>query len=106
MKLKEVSPKILTNRYERACARLARIARNDTVFGGARAMVLAKRFNLKEVPAGEIVSDVYAASNYMCGEWGVYECPECGQAYLGTKAALNCCVELEYFTRQDELNEE
>lgn len=92
MKLKEVSPKKLTNRHERACARLANIARHDTVFGGAKALTISHRCRFKRIPAGEIVTDVYHASNYSCGKWGVYECPECGQAHLGTESVLNCCV--------------
>jgi hypothetical protein len=99
MKLKETSPKNLTNRYERACARLARIARNNTVFGGASALLIAKRCKFKIFPADEIVSDVYRASNYSCGKWGAYECPECGQAHLGEDSALGCCA-------WDEENEE
>lgn len=91
MKLKESSPSKLTNRYEKACARLARLARGNTYFGGASALVIAKRCKYKKFPAMEIVSDVYGASNGSLGEWGAYECPECGQTYLGTEAALNCC---------------
>ncbi len=91
MKLKETNPKNLENKHERACARLARIARNDTVFGGARALTIANRCKYKKIPADVIVSDVYHRSNYSCGEWGAYECPECGQTHLGTEAALNCC---------------
>lgn len=93
MKLVEASPSELGNRHDRACAKLARIARGDTVHGGARALVLAKRAEALGVnfPARDIVSDVYGASNWSCGEWGAYECPECGSAHLGTEAALNCC---------------
>jgi hypothetical protein len=84
--------------YERACAALARIARADTIYGGARALVLARRMERRkgsQVPANEIVSAVYSASNYSCGEWGAYECPECGTAHLGTEAAYRCCSQVE-----------
>ena len=95
MKLAEAHPDELYDRYERACAKLARIARHDTIHGGARALVLANRLkNLRsEVPANDIVGTIYGASNYSCGEWGAYEFPECGQAHLGTEKALACCSE-------------
>lgn len=97
MKLKEAHPDELYDRYERACAKLARIARGDTIHGGARALVLAKRLTKlrSTIPAEDIVSSVYAASNYSCGEWGAYECPECGSAHLGTEKAYACCSEVE-----------
>jgi hypothetical protein len=103
MRLREANPAQLYDRHDRACAKLARIARGDTIHGGARAMVLAKRLEAMHtairdhsgVPAMEIVSDVYSASNYSCGEWGAYECPECGSVHLGTSAALQCCAESE-----------
>ena len=92
MEVKETSWASL-NRHDRACARLARIARNDTMFGGARAMVLARHAEALGVtfPASDIVSDVYGRSDGTCGEYGAYACPECGQAYLGRDAAYACC---------------
>ena len=89
MKLKETSPNNLTNRYEKACARLARMARANTYFGGASALVIAKRANKKKFPAEEIVMDVYHGR---VSEWMAYECPECGQAHLGEQSALDCCI--------------
>jgi len=93
MKLKEAHPSKLYDRTERACAKLARIARADTVFGGAKALVIADRLDRmgSRVPAQAVVGDVYAASNYSCGEWGAYACPECGTAYLGPDKAYACC---------------
>lgn len=94
MKLKEVHPDLLSNPHDRACAKLARIARGNTVFGGASALVIAERMERRKgnrIPASAIVSDVYSASNYSCGQWGAYACPECGQAYLGEDAAYLCC---------------
>jgi hypothetical protein len=56
-------------------------------------MVLAKRLTAMgaQFPAEQVVGDVYSASNYSCGEWGAYECPECGSAHLGTEKAYQCC---------------
>jgi hypothetical protein len=80
-------------RDERAIAKLARIARNDTVWGGCRALLLARRLNsLKSnVPATEIVSHVYGLSDGTCGRFTCFQCPECGQSYLGKEMAWQCC---------------
>ena len=100
MRLKETNPNNLTNRNERASARLARIARGNTYFGGASALVIAKRANKKLFPAEEIVADVYAGSE---SKWMAYECPECGQAHLGEESAIGCCALMEEWA---EVNEE
>ena len=86
----------LHDRTERGCARLAAIARNDTIFGGARAMVLAQRLSRlnSPIPAHEIVGDVYSASTGRWHPtWEAFECRECGQARLGLNAAMSCCDE-------------
>jgi hypothetical protein len=44
-------------------------------------------------PANEIVSSIWAATNYSYGEWGAYECQECGSAHLGRESAYRCCAE-------------
>ena len=97
MKLKEANPSLLLDRSQRAEAKLARIARCDTVNGGARALVLAKRLRSmgSSLDAEGIVGDVYCASNYSCGDHGAYECPECGGVHLGTEAAYRCCDPIE-----------
>ena len=97
MTLKEAHPNELSDRAERAIAKLARVARCDTVYGGAKALVLAKRLNgmNSNVPANEIVGDIYAASNYSLLEWGAYQCPECGNAHLGRDKAFACCQPIE-----------
>ena len=100
MRLKETNPNNLTNRNERASARLARIARGDTYFGGASALVIAKRANKKLFPAEEIVADVYHGRE---SKWMAYECPECGQAHLGEESAIGCCAFAEEWA---EVNEE
>lgn len=97
MRLKEANPSDLYDRGDRACAKLARIARGDTIHGGARALVLAERAERIGVhfPASEVVSEVYSLSNYTCGRFGAYQCPECGRASLGQDAAYACCAHTE-----------
>ncbi len=97
MRLKEASPSRLFDRHDRAVAKLARIARVDTIHGGARALVLERRLIAmgSDVPDTGVVSSVYGASNYSCGEFGAYECPECGTAHLGTERAYACCSQQE-----------
>ena len=96
MKTQIVSFKKLANREDRATAKLALIARNDTIYGGARAKTLAARLNRigSNIPADDVVSEVYSLSNYTCGRFSVCECPECGQVYLGADAAAECCAEM------------
>ena len=78
----------------------ARITAQDPAFFPALARQQNPRYlwigcSDSRVPANEIVSAVYSASNYSCGEWGAYECPECGTAHLGTEAAYRCCSQVE-----------
>ena len=103
--MKPVSWTKLSDPIERATARLAAIARQDTIHGGAMAMVIAKDgwfegeyMRKDKFPVGfdanSIVSDVYSAST---GErhpvHEAWECSECGQAHLGINAAMECCKE-------------
>ena len=76
---------------EMEIAKLAQVARLDTINGGARAFVLAKKMpNLEWV-----VSDVYSRST---GKHSTtleaWECPECGQSYLGQEKVFACCAEI------------
>ena len=83
------------SREDRASASLAWIATANTVFGGASAMVIAKRLERlgSSVPASDIVSDVYGDSTgSVHRRWGVWECPECGSVHLGQEAAAQCCA--------------
>lgn len=92
----EAAPRL--SRHDRAQARLARIAVNDTVYGGARALTLANRACELGVKfdAQQVVSEVYCASNYKAGnQFGTFECGECGQVYLGIEDAAHCCTEEE-----------
>ena len=112
MKIEESNISDLQDRNDRAIAKLARIARNDTVFGGARALVLADRLEAmgSQIDAHEIVGNVYAASNWtVTDDYKVCMCPECGQTVLGVEAALNCCAfvdepEIE-FENEEEVDE-
>ncbi len=88
MTLKPLPAKSLACAHDRAIARLAMRARLDTWNGGTRALVLADRMSFKQVPAEEIVAEVYAGGG---GEFFPFACPECGQACLGERAALACC---------------
>ncbi len=92
-KLKEVPPSYLDDPVERNTARLARIARGNTVFGGASAIGIAERMEKRgsKVPAMDVVRWVYSHSNYSVGPYGAYACPECGQAWLGEEKAYACC---------------
>jgi hypothetical protein len=94
-RLKGAKPISLTNRYERACARLAIIAMSDVTFGGARALRIAKRASLKKFPAMEIVSQAYESSTGEATSFIPYHCHECGQACLGMDAAYQCCAPSE-----------
>lgn len=95
---------VLADRDERSTAHLAARARHDTIYGGAKALLYAKRLQRmgSKLPLMEVVGDVYAASTgHWSPVWEAWECPECGSAWLGQERALNCCSEQE----QDETNE-
>ncbi len=87
----------LQDRNDRVIAKLARIATNDTVFGGVKALVLAKRLDRigSQIDAECIVGNVYSASiGRALPQYRPCLCPECGQAVLGEDAALNCYLGL------------
>ena len=94
MRLKPCSYQRLYDHNERTTAHLAAIARADTIWGGARAMVLARRMDAMgcKIDADAVVGDVYSRST---GQWShdleAWECPECGQACLGQDKAFECC---------------
>ena len=94
MRIEEGRAQDISNRTERDIARLAYRATCNTVFGGASALVLAKRMDAMgcKIDAQSIVSDVYSASTgTVLSQYRVCICPECGQTLLGEDAALNCC---------------
>lgn len=88
--------KELESQEDRKRAHLAAIARNDCVFGGAKALVIARKCSKWDAQA--IVNAVYAESGGATGQrWRsrleAHECRECGQAWVNLDAALNCCEE-------------
>jgi len=99
MHLKATHWKSLPNRDDRLIARIAAKARCDTIWGGCKAMFLAKKLNSFKHGSDLrwVVSQVYAEStgshNLALEAW---ECPECGQAYLGQERAWECCTVQEY----------
>jgi len=89
-----VSSRSLEDRHDRACARLSYKATMDTLTGRASALVIARRMAAmkSKVPALEIVSEAYSSSTGRASRvWRAFECPECGQAWLGYNAAALCC---------------
>jgi len=83
------------DRDQRACASLAHIAKENTIWGGCSAAVLANRAEAMgcKFPAQEVVADVYSASTgKVSRRFGVWECPECGRESMGAAAAWKCCL--------------
>lgn len=94
MSIDEGNIQNIQDRTDRAIAKLARIARNDCIFGGAKAIVIANRLDAmnSNIDAQQIVSDVYTkCSGNTPDEYIPSICSECGQTVLGIEAALNHC---------------
>ena len=98
----------LERQEERKVAHLAAIARVDTVYGGARALTIARKCSAWD--ATSVVSSVYGAST---GKHSAYyeawACPECGTVHLGIDSAEDCCAfaqeaaeEAEYLRREED----
>jgi len=96
----------------RNTAKLAAMARADTVHGGASALVLAERIDkgsklpfehsvfrhgfADNASASEIVNHVYSHSTGRpCERFEGWECSECGNAHLGKDSAFACCAPCE-----------
>jgi hypothetical protein len=98
MTLKPLPYSQLQDREQRAVARLAAMARRDTIDGGSGALVLAKRadrlgFKSCCMSALAVVSIVYSNSTGCHHrELEAWECQECGQAHLGQDDAYACCA--------------
>ena len=97
MRLKPARWSELHSRDERTVARIERIARNDTIWGGAKAMVLSKRLaDMGGQDVGWVVASVYCASTGKPHpDYSAWECPECGSAHLGQENAYKCCQNTE-----------
>jgi hypothetical protein len=81
----------LDNQDDRKIAHLAAIARNDTIHGGARAMVIARQCSKWDAAA--IVADVYILSTGKHSRhYEAWECPDCGAVHLGMDNAEECCA--------------
>lgn len=84
------------NRDGYKVARIAAMARIDTIYGGAKALRVARHCTRWD--ASSVVADVYSASTGKHHtDHEAWKCPECGQVWLGQSDALLCCnpVELE-----------
>lgn len=93
MQLKPANWCALHNREDRLIARIAGIARRDTINGGASALVLANKLKRRGgTDLKGIVAEVYSAStgNHHT-QHEAWECPECGFAHLGWLLASACC---------------
>ena len=81
----------LDSQDDRKVAHIAAIARADTIHGGARAMVIARKCS--QWDALEVVAAVYGASTGKHSRhYEAWECPECGQVHLGMDNADECCA--------------
>lgn len=91
--LQEISPDKLSDRGERALAKLARIARFDVNFGGAKALVIADRLAKmgSTLDAHTVVGEAYCSSTGTARDFTAYACPECGSPCFGEDAAFICC---------------
>jgi hypothetical protein len=94
MKLAEGKIADLQDRDDRTIAQLAKQATIDTLFGGARALVLAKRLDRMGSPVNceGVVGDVYSASTGRTpADYTATVCPECGTVVLGEETAIQHC---------------
>jgi hypothetical protein len=90
--------KSLPHRDDRIVARIACRARWDTINGGAEALALVARLPRldRKLSLSSVVSEVYRlSSGKFHRELEAWECPECGQAYLGQTLAFECCSDRE-----------
>lgn len=96
--MKEASFRRLINHDDKSIAHMAARARLDTIYGGALALVYAKRLESmgSQLDLESVASEVYALSS---GKWHkgleAWACPQCGSAHLGQDQALTCCEHRE-----------
>ena len=89
--LKRARISALPSRQDRHYARIARQAEHDCRHGGCRALRFAERHRLRRGEYMSIVNQAYTDPNGTARDYTPWECPECGQAYLGADSALACC---------------
>ena len=97
MKLTEANPNRLYQRDQRAMAKLARIARCDVNFGGAKAKVIADRLDAmgSTIDYYAVVSEAYGSSTGAAIDYLAYKCPECGNVVMGAHNAQLCCMQTD-----------
>ena len=73
---------------------MARRARCDATFGGAKALVYAERLESMGsfIDYHAIIGACYASSTGASDEYMGYECPECGSAHVSAESAYQCCA--------------
>ena len=84
---------------DRMIARIAARANSDTLWGGARALVIVRRAQAMGLPHADemeaAVGDTYSASlGHVPDDYAVVACPECGQWHLGVDHAAACCADV------------
>lgn len=86
-------PAIYANRDARSLAHMAALAWHDVQFGGARALVMARRLESmgSDLDYDAVVSDAYTSSDGVSRRFAAFECDECGQTHGGVEAASDCC---------------
>lgn len=87
---------VLTDSGQRAIAKIAVRANNNTVLGGFSAAIIAKRMQSMGLPSAndcmDAVSLTYSqSSGNVPDQYAAYQCGECGQVHLGIEPANMCC---------------
>lgn len=87
----------LPDRLDRVTHRIAMLALNDIVTGGAKALVQVDRMPRcnRRLDLSAVVSSVYGQRSGNHPAAAAWECGECGQVWLGEEKALKCCTENE-----------
>lgn len=92
--MQEADTKDLTDRDDRALAKLACIARCDVYFGGCRAVTIARRLDAmgSQLPVHDVIIQAYHSHDGTARDFLPFACPECGTVHLGQDAAYSCCA--------------
>lgn len=88
-----IAPKFLEDKGERVIAKIAHKAYCNCMFGGASALLAARRLDKMQNKAKyeNIVIETYH-SDSTPDEYTPFQCQECGQVYLGRENADKCCT--------------